>query len=164
MNFEQTIKTAIEFEIKIRDLYRTASERVAHPVGKRILQRLAEDETLHVDFLQKKLTEWVKNGKVACSKLASVIPAQLAIKNTLKEMKITDYNLLKTGDELQILAQAFEMEQKALEFYKTVIKELQREERWIFTCILDIEQTHELIVKSQLDSVTQTGIWLDIFK
>ena len=44
MTIEEAIKTALEYETKIRDIYRDAVERVSEPVGKRTLQMLRDDE------------------------------------------------------------------------------------------------------------------------
>jgi rubrerythrin len=43
MTLEEAIKTAIEYEIKIRDLYVQAAAKTSSPVGRRIFQALGDD-------------------------------------------------------------------------------------------------------------------------
>ena len=49
MTIEEAIKTAIEYEIRIRDTYRDAIDQTADRTGQKIFKTLAEDEQRHVD-------------------------------------------------------------------------------------------------------------------
>ena len=74
MTIEEAIKTAIDFEIKIRDTYRDAVTQTEDPTGQKIFQTLAEDEQHHADYLNQKLEEWRTSGKLSPVKLASAVP------------------------------------------------------------------------------------------
>jgi rubrerythrin len=47
MTIEEAIKTAVEYEIRIRDIYREATAAVDDEVGKRIFETLCNDEQHH---------------------------------------------------------------------------------------------------------------------
>jgi len=57
MTIEEAIKTAIEFETQVRQVYRNAAEGASDPVGKRIFKVLAEEEQGHLEYLRSKLDE-----------------------------------------------------------------------------------------------------------
>ena len=46
MTLEEAIKTALDYEIRVRNIYADAVERVADPAGKRILEMLRDDENV----------------------------------------------------------------------------------------------------------------------
>lgn len=55
MTLDDAIRTAIDYETRVREVYRQAAEEVSDPLGKRLLQSLANDEQYHLDYLEKKL-------------------------------------------------------------------------------------------------------------
>ena len=64
MTVEEAIKTAIEYEIRIRDIYREAVAAVDDEVGKRIFETLGQDEQHHIDYLEHKLEQFQKTGAI----------------------------------------------------------------------------------------------------
>ena len=76
MTIEEAIKTAIEFETQVRQVYRNAAEGASDPVGKRIFKVLAEEEQGHLEYLRSKLDEWKKSGTLTAKRLDSVIPSR----------------------------------------------------------------------------------------
>jgi len=87
MTIEEAIKTAIDFEIKIRDTYREAVQQTEDPAGKKIFQTLAEDEQHHVDYLNHKLEEWRSSGKLSPVKLTSVVPPKVLIEKEAAKLR-----------------------------------------------------------------------------
>ncbi len=79
MTLEEAIKTAIEYEIRIRDIYLEATAAVDDEVGKRIFETLGNDEQHHIDYLQHKLEQFQKTGAIEPEKLASAVPDQESI-------------------------------------------------------------------------------------
>jgi len=79
MTLEEAIKTAIEYEIRIRDIYLEATAAVNDEVGKRIFETLGNDEQHHIDYLQHKLEQLQKTGAIEPERLASAVPDQESI-------------------------------------------------------------------------------------
>ena len=79
MNIEDAIKTAIEYEIRIRDVYLEAVAAVDDEVGKRIFETLGQDEQRHIDYLEHKLEQFQQTGAIQPEKLESAIPDQASI-------------------------------------------------------------------------------------
>ena len=74
MTIEEAIKTAMEFEVKVRDLYRSAMEEATDALGERIFGVLAEEEQNHLDYLRSKLHEWKETGEITAERLNTAIP------------------------------------------------------------------------------------------
>ena len=64
MTIEEAIKTAIEYEIRIRDVYLEAVAAVDNDSGKRIFETLGQDEQRHIDYLEHKLAQFQQTGAI----------------------------------------------------------------------------------------------------
>ncbi len=109
MKLEAAIQSALEFENRIRDLYIEAVARTDEPAGKKIFQTLADDEQRHVDYLENRLDEWQKRGKISNEILASMVPDKAAIRKEAAALqsKISED---ARGLKQQMLSQALAME------------------------------------------------------
>jgi len=122
MNIEKAIQTAIEYEIKVRDVYKDAEIKATSPVGKRVFNVLVLEEQKHLDYLENRLQEWQSTGKVRVEKLDTAIPSKDAINSEVTKLQTK----LQPGDsdkkysdvELQMLKKALEVEIETSEFYK----------------------------------------------
>ncbi len=158
MKLEEAIKTALEFEERIRDLYRDAVESTEDPEGKKIFQALADDEHNHVRYLQSRLDEWEKTGKITIEDLESNIPGREAIRKTAAQLqsKITrDYRGLKQ----QMLSRALEVEVETSRVYREIVDQVSEEYRPMFARFLEIEDNHIEAVQFELDHLNNMGFW-----
>ena len=109
MTIEEAIKTAIEFEIKIRDLYSEAAGAVDDEVGKRIFTTLGDDEQHHVDYLNSKLEQLRNTGTITVERLESAIPSKKIIDQQaaqVKSLAVKDFH----GIKQQMLSKALKAE------------------------------------------------------
>ena len=160
MRIEEAIKTAIEFETQVQQLYREAAEDASDPVGKRIFKVLAEEEQGHLEYLQNKLDEWKKSGTLTAEKLDTVIPSTERISKgigTLEARRPGD----ERGGELQMLSRALDVEVKTSDFYKRMAKELPEQGKQLFAHFVEIEEGHLAIVRAEIDYLSKTGYWFD---
>ena len=74
MKLSEAIQTAIDYETKVLNVYRTASESLPDFAGKRLFMVLADDEQYHVDYLNKKLGQWQAAGQLTVEDLKSANP------------------------------------------------------------------------------------------
>ena len=159
MTFEEAIKTAIEYEIKVRDAYLNSLDDIRDKTGRHVFKVLGEEEQGHVDYLESKLTEWRKTGKLSSSKLSTVVPAQEIIEKGVK--RLDDHraeNVYET--ELEMLKKALKMEQETSDFYRKMVTEL-KENGKFFEPFLEIEDGHTAIVQAELDYLTRSGTFFD---
>lgn len=160
MTIEEAIKTAIDYETRIRDIYKGAAEKVSNPAGKRILQTLRDDEQNHIDYLAASLKSWRKTGKLSVEKLESTIPS---IEVISRESEKIESQLSKEDrrGEIEILEKALKAEVETSRFYQQMVAELPHEGRRMFARFLEIEDNHIAAVQFELDYLTNSGYWLD---
>lgn len=160
MTIEQAIKTGIEFELQVRHVYSEAAKKFKDPVARKIFGVLADEEDRHVQYLESRLDEWEKTGKVTAAALETVIPSQEAIDGAMgkltRRMAVQDF-----GVELEMLKKALALEIDATKFFVRMVEELEHEERKLFSRFVEIETGHEAIVQAEIDALTGLGFWFD---
>ena len=161
MTIEEAIKTAIEYEVRIRDIYREATAAVDDEVGKRIFEALCNDEQHHIDYLQYKLKQLQDTGTIVPERLGSAIPSQEVINREAEKVKsLVAKDFL--GIRRQMLSKALKMEIETSDFYQKMVNELPVEGRTLFERFLEIEKNHIKTVQFELDYLSKTGYWFDI--
>ncbi len=160
MTIEEAIRTAIEYETKVRDCYRDALAATDGSAGQEFFQLMSDEEQEHVDFLAARLKEWKATGAVCRADMRSAVPDRDAIAGgiaTMKDGLAGD----ASGAELDWLRKAGEVEEATSAFYEKVVAELPEEYRPMFARFLEIERGHLALVKAQIDELTGTGYWFN---
>lgn len=159
MTFEEAIKTAIEYEIKVRDAYLNSLDKIKDETGKRVFKVLGEEEQGHVDFLECTLGEWKKSGTISASDLKTVVPSMEIIEKGVKQL---DSHLTenKFETELEMLKKALIMEQETSDFYRKMVDELESNGEF-FKPFLEIEDGHTALVQAEINYLTRTGLFFD---
>ena len=158
MKLETAIKSALEFENRIRDLYLEAVSRTDEPAGKKIFQTLADDEQRHVDYLESRLDEWQTRGEISDEVLASVVPDKAAIRKEAAALqsKISED---ARGLKQQMLSQALAMEIETSRFYKDMVDQVASAHRAMFARFLEIEDNHIEAVQLEQKTGGKSGDW-----
>ncbi len=160
MTIEEAIKTAIEYETRIRDIYREAEAAVDDETGKRIFEALGNDEQHHIDYLQHTLQQSQKSGIIDLGKLESVIPSGERIKQ--ESVKIQSLIAKQFhGIRKQMLSRALQAEIETSDFYRRMVEEMPGEGKALFSRFLEIENNHIKAVQFELDYLSKTGYWFD---
>jgi rubrerythrin len=160
MYTEQAIQTAIQYETKVRDVYRDAAGKTGDETGRRVLQLLADEEQQHLDFLSEKLREWRQTGKVTPKKLSSVVPSREVVAESLKRLDCKVSGPAGAG-ELDLLNRALSMEKETSDFYRQMVNELEPAGQALFEPFMDVEDGHLMIVQAEIDNVRGLGYWFD---
>jgi len=163
MTIEKAIQTAIEFENEVRDVYKAAAKEAVDPVGKHVFTVLADEEQGHVDYLQSRLEEWRKTGKVNPVALETAVPSHEVIAKAADSVSgsISDVDRVT---ELRMLGRALEAERKTSSFYRKMVAQLPVEGQKLFERFVEIEEGHVAIVQAEMDSVTSNGAWFDVLE
>ena len=160
MTIEQAIKTGIEYELLVLKVYSAAAKKFRDPVARRVLGVLADEEDRHIQYLESRLDEWQRTGKVTAERLETAIPSKKAIdasvKKLSKKMAEQDFSV-----ELEMLKKALALEIEATSFFKQMVGQLEAEEQKLFARFVEIEQGHEAIVQAEMDAVSGLGFWFD---
>ena len=160
MTIEQAIKTGIEYELQVRKVYSEAAKKFKDPVARKIFTVLADEEDQHVAYLEARLEEWEKTGKVTAAVLETTIPSEREIEAAMatlnRRMAEQDF-----GVELEMLKKALSLEGEATAFFKRMVAHLGEEEQKLFARFVEIESGHEAIVQAEIDALTGLGFWFD---
>ena len=161
MTLEEAIRTAIEYETKIRNVYQEAEAAVDDEAGKRIFEALGNDEQQHIDYLQHRLEQLQNTGKIDPAKLESAIPSGEIVNREaakVKSLVAKDFH----GVRQQMLSKALKVEIETSDFYQKMVDELPAEGKALFARFLEIENNHINAVRFELDYMSKTGYWFDI--
>ena len=159
MNLGDAIKTAIEYENKVVDVYEKYGDKLS-PVGQKIFKLLGEEEQGHVDYLKAKMAQWQDSGKITIEELDTIVPDKDTIMLNVKRLKTAAKSEGIEG-EIEIFQKALKMESDASEFYKGLIGQLPAEDQELFKRFIEIEEGHEAIVKAEIDAAKGLGYWFD---
>jgi len=160
MTVEEAIKTAIDYEIRIRDIYRDAAQKISDPAGKRTLTMLADDEQHHIEYLMDRLELWKKTGKLSAAKLKSAIPEIGTLSRETEKIE-SHFSKESRRGEIEILSKALKAEIETSKFYEQMVREMPPEYQQMFARFLEIEENHIAAVQFELDYLTQSGYWFD---
>jgi rubrerythrin len=162
-DFAFAVRTAIEYETRMRDAYLEAAKVARDPVRREIFVKLATDEEGHMEHLKRHLGEWLQSGMITARKLRHTIPDKegmyVTISKVREKLAPKDYE-----NEVGILQKAYEAETQALSFFIGIVERLQREDhKKLFEDILSAEETHVSIVKAELDYAMsgKKNSWVD---
>jgi rubrerythrin len=160
MTIEQAITNGIEYELEVRKVYSEAAKKFTDPVARRVFQVLADEEDRHIQYLESRLDEWQKTGKVTAAALETSVPSKRTIdagvKKLQKRMAVQDF-----GVEIELLKKALDLEREATAFFRKMVSELKEEEQKLFARFVEIEAGHEAIVQAEIDALNGLGFWFD---
>jgi len=160
VTIEEAIKSGLEFEERVRKVYSEAAKKFTDPNARKIFTVLADEEDRHVQYLESRLDEWAKTGKVTLEALETAIPSteviEAGMQKLQKRMEQQDYS-----QELEMLKKALALEIDATVFFKRMVAELDADGQQLFERFVEIEQGHEAIVQAEIDALTGLGFWFD---
>jgi rubrerythrin len=163
MTVEEAIKTGILFETKVHATYLSAARRAEDPIAKKVFTTLAEEEQGHINYLQSRLSEWRKDGRMSDEKLRTVLPAAERIRAGVKRLRSQVAQRKGShAPELDSLRQALAAEEETSAFYLLMVRELPAEGQELFSRFLEIEDGHAAVVQAEIDNVNQMGFWFDL--
>ena len=161
MNLEIAIKTAMEMELKIRDLYTEALETCPDKIGKRFFAMMQGDEQYHHDYLEKRLTELSETGGIQYQDdIRLNVPSREEIAACVQQAH-ESMTAEARGVVQQMLSNALRVEVLTSEFYDKMVSETQGTAKRMFERFLEIENGHIAAVQAELDYVMNTGYWFD---
>jgi bacterioferritin (cytochrome b1) len=164
MNLKEGLTTAIRYEHKVRDHYAKGAEQILDPQGKKVFATLAKEEQGHVAYLESRLEEWHKNGKVTTPELATILPTLDWVEKAKARVEKTPHGTIAVKGEMELLKTALDLERQTSGFYRQLVDTLPPAERELFARFLEIELAHLAIVQAEIDSIAGHGSWFDVME
>lgn len=164
MDLKEALDTAIRYERQVRDHYRAAQERVINPQGKRVFETLAREEQGHIDYLESRLAEWSKVGKISSPELGTELPTLDWVATARRKVSEGPDHTVAVQEELDLLKVALKLERQTSSFYCKLVDTLPAADRGMFARFLEIEAGHLAIVQAEIDSLNGMGMWFDVME
>jgi rubrerythrin len=161
MTIEEAIKTAIQYEKRVVQVYDEAARSSQDDVGKKIFAAFVKEEEQHVAYLVSRLNEWQATGQVTAASLGTVIPSRERIEEGIRTLQSRVARKAPEA-EMRLLKRALDIEVETSAFYGRVVRELPLEHRALFERFVEIEQGHQAIVQAEINAVAGNGYWFDI--
>ena len=125
MTVEEAIRTAMDYEATVRDVYAAEAALATDETAARVLTLLSQEEQGHLDYLIDRMREWTATGKVRLATLATLIPSsdKLAevVMNLGQRMAMTEAD---RASALATLRKAEAAERATAAWYQKVVAEL----------------------------------------
>jgi rubrerythrin len=158
----ELVRSAIGLELNGEYFYKRAAEVTAHPKGKSMFLRLAEEEQGHVGELKELFAgligeaEWERiNAEEAANPRVSPVISQL-------EAVMVARAHGDVADDTQALRLAMELERRAIAFFDGLKNATDDSVKIkMIAKMVDEEHYHYDFLQAQLDSVLNVGVWLD---
>jgi rubrerythrin len=160
VTLENAIKTAIELETKIRDIYVESLNKSSEKVARRVFSALAKEEQRHIFYLNDKLKELATTGSVTHQNIETIFPSISEINEEVDKLE-TKMSKKDFGVEIEMLRKALDVEIETSDFYRKMIDDLPAEWGKLFQPFLEIEEGHRAIVQAEIDFLTGGGFWFD---
>ena len=162
MTIEEAIKTAIEYEKRVRDMYVEALDESTDAVARRIFQLMADEEHNHVLYLEAKLGQWITKQELFFDDLDTALPSSDTIQGEAEKLENTLLEKKDHAQELQLLEKARALEIETSDFYRKLTAELPEQGQAFFKRFLEIEDGHLGLVQAEIDALNGPGYWFDI--
>ena len=155
---KEFIEEALKLETNGQAFFNRAAEMTHNELGKKMFLRLASEEAKHLEHFSRLFSsvlhseEWKK--VVSRDRLTGASPVieELAARMKRPESK---------GD-IEALRMGMELELKAIDFFKLCAQKTKEPAaKEIFLKISEEEKFHYDLLQAQVDSLTDTGFWLD---
>lgn len=149
----KSIELALKMETDAVKFYKEASEKVSHPVGKKMFLNISEDEKNHIKMIEEVLKGIELN-------IRESYPIK-TVRTIFEEMKDKMMERVKAlSDDLEAFKIAMEMEKEGIEFYKKVKNEVKTDkEKKLFERLILEEEQHYKIFAETYNFLNDTGNW-----
>jgi rubrerythrin len=163
MTIEEAIETALKFEKKVYAQYEAEAKNAGDTTVKKVFATLAQEEQGHVAYLESRLVEWQKQGRLSPEKLRTVLPSAERIRAGVGRLRAGVGKQAGSRDaELSSLYRALAAENETSAFYLQMVRELPAEGQSLFSRFLEIEDGHAAIVQAEIDNFKSMGFWFDL--
>jgi len=155
----EALQIALDTEKKGYKFYKVAAKSSKDPKGQEVFEHLAKDEIEHMGVIATVFESLTKGQpwmtyEEAVEKFGET-PREKIIFPDVPEGTEEDF------DDLKALEEALEFEKKAVQFYTKQAQEADGEKaKAFYQSLIEIEESHVMIIQAELDSLMGAGIWL----
>lgn len=158
-NLAWLLKEALKLEIRGKEFFLQAAELTNNELGRKMFKHLAEEEVRHMETFSRLFTEVL--GSEDWKK--EISPEDLKENSEVIESLVSRMKGARGKSDLEALSIGLELEKKAIEHFQQAVGASAGEKtKEIFEKIASEERFHYDLLQAQLDSLQNTGFWLDM--
>jgi len=164
LTVEEALAGALEYETRIRDIYKDAALGARQEEARALFGLLGKDEQSHIDYLNAALRRWRAESRIDAEGLGTSFPSPKKIQEAASRAAAPlreSASGRDLGGEVEALRQALAAEEETSAYYRTLADSLSQDARKVFERFVEIEDGHSSVVRAQLDMATRTGYWFD---
>ncbi len=155
------VKEAIKLEINGRAFFEHAASRTNNELGKKMFNKLADDEIRHLKTFGD-----IFLSTVSAQEWKSLVEQEETKQSDLIEQlkkRMQDAGKNKSASELEAISIGMELERRAIEFFDQAANEISDQTlKQTLKKISDEEKFHYDMLQAQYDNVTNSGFWFDV--
>ena len=156
-------RTALSFEFGGEHFFRHAAEMTRNASGKAMFLRLAAEETDRMEDMHRLFSAIIGNDmwrQLAAEEKANAHPSHVVAE---MEAEVTRRGHSVVADDTQALRLAMELERRVIQLFRELVAHTHDQEViQLAEKIIDGECFQYDNLQAQLDSVINTGMWLDM--
>jgi rubrerythrin len=156
---QNALEVALNNETKEREFYLKHAKRTAHPLGKLMFQKIADEELEHYERLKQLHEKWKKGEQ-----WPETLPLQVKgtiVNNILNGIiKKVDETQEPDDDDLKAVRTAIDFEAKGAKYYAELRDMVSNpKEKRFFDLLAKIENEHYLSLKDTEEYLTDPASW-----
>jgi rubrerythrin len=162
VTIEEAIRSALEFETRVRDTYAAAVDKVGPPGARSFFEVMVREEQGHIDYLRYREQEWRKAGILTAEPLPSALASEGWARKASEGMEGDAGGDARTS-VVEHLYAALRLEELVSDHYRELVAGVEHPEaEAMFSHFLEIEDGHIAMVQAEIDFQSGTGIYYDM--
>jgi rubrerythrin len=155
----QALETALQMEIEGKEYYHKAGQRSDNPLAKKLFQRLAEEENVHIEKVNE-IYQAIKN-KAKWPEKETTFKHEKSLRSVFREaIESMDREVKTSSTELEALKVAMNMEDKSYSFYRSRDKEAASSaEKSFYQALTAEEREHYLTLLDSYEYLIDPQSW-----
>ncbi len=155
----QALETALQMEIDGKEFYHKAGQASHNPLAKKLFQRLAEEEDVHIEKVNE-IYEAIKS-KASWPEKETTFKHERSLRSVFREaIEGMDREVKTSSSELEALKVAMNLEDKSYSFYRGRDEETASSaEKSFYQALTAEEREHYLTLLDSYEYLTDPQSW-----
>lgn len=159
MTIEEAIRSALEYEHRVRDTYAEAAKTVGPPDARRFFEVMEREEQGHIEYLLDRQREWQEKGVLTAAALRSALADEGWTRTATDGLRGDAGGDARTS-VIEHLTAALRLEETVSGHYRALVDAVDHADaERLFRHFLEIEDGHVAVVQAEIDFQSGTGVF-----
>lgn len=159
MTIEEAIRSALEYEHRVRDTYAESAKTVGPPDARRFFEVMVREEQGHIEYLLDRQREWQEKGVLTAAALGSALADEGWTRSATAGLSSDAGEDARTS-VVEHLYAALRLEEAVSTHYRALVEAVEHPDaERLFRHFLEIEDGHVAVVQTEIDFQSGTGVF-----